>query len=81
MATHASDPAKDSESRVAEIIAILTVASVLSTLTVGLRCYCRAFMLRSFGWDDGVLLPAQVCLTSFPCMISPRSTANPVNRS
>lgn len=55
------DPALDAESRVGEIIAILVVASVLSTLVVALRLYCRAFMLRSFGWDDGLILPAQVC--------------------
>ncbi|GAB1314624.1 hypothetical protein MFIFM68171_04834 [Madurella fahalii] len=60
MSGPARDPALDAESRVGEIIAILSVASVLSTLAVGLRIYCRAFMLRSFGWDDGLILPAQV---------------------
>ncbi|KAL2020590.1 hypothetical protein VTK56DRAFT_8178 [Thermocarpiscus australiensis] len=54
------DPALDNESRTTEIIAILTVASILSTLVVALRTYCRGFLLRSFGWDDGVMLPAQV---------------------
>ncbi|KXX73360.1 hypothetical protein MMYC01_209508 [Madurella mycetomatis] len=60
MSGSARDPALDAESRVGEIIAILSVASVLSTLVVVLRIYCRAFMLRSFGWDDGLILPAQV---------------------
>lgn len=54
------DPALDGESRVGEIIAILSVASVLSTLVVALRCYCRAVILRNFGIDDMVIVPAQV---------------------
>jgi hypothetical protein len=53
-------PELDGQSRVGEIIAILTVASVLSTLAVALRCYCRIFMLRSFGIDDALIIPAQV---------------------
>ncbi|KAK4152013.1 hypothetical protein C8A00DRAFT_16638 [Chaetomidium leptoderma] len=52
-------PALDGESRVGEIIAILSVASILSTLTVALRCYSRAVILRSFGLDDIMILPAQ----------------------
>lgn len=60
MSGPARDPALDAESRVGEIFAILSVASILSTLVVVLRIYCRAFMLRSFGWDDGLILPAQV---------------------
>lgn len=54
------NPALDGQSRVGEIVAILSVASVLSTLVVTLRCYCRLFILNSFGIDDAVIVPAQV---------------------
>jgi len=55
------NPALDGESRVSEIIAILSVTTSLSTLIVALRCYTRAFILKSFGPDDAVIVPAQVC--------------------
>jgi hypothetical protein len=42
------------------IIAVLVVASVVSTLVVLLRCYSRAVVLRSFGLDDAIIVPAQV---------------------
>ncbi|KAK4202872.1 hypothetical protein QBC40DRAFT_319530 [Triangularia verruculosa] len=60
MAGPSPNPALDGESRVGEIIAILSVASVLSTLVVALRCYCRAVILRSFGLDDVLIVPAQI---------------------
>jgi hypothetical protein len=60
MAGPSPDPALDGQSRVGEIIAILSVASILSTLAVTLRCYSRAVILRSFGLDDAVIVPAQV---------------------
>ncbi|KAK5654657.1 hypothetical protein OQA88_6980 [Cercophora sp. LCS_1] len=60
MAVLQGDPALDGESRTGEIVAILTVASAVSTLAVLLRCYCRHVLLRSFGWDDGVMVAAQI---------------------
>jgi len=60
MAGPSPHPELDGQSRVGEIIAILTVASILSTLVVVLRCYSRAVILRSFGWDDAVIIPAQI---------------------
>jgi hypothetical protein len=60
MAGPSPNPALDGESRVGEIIAILTVASILSTLVVALRVYSRAVILRSFGLDDAMIVPAQV---------------------
>ncbi|EAQ86279.1 hypothetical protein CHGG_07532 [Chaetomium globosum CBS 148.51] len=60
MAGPSPDPALDGESRVGEIIAILSVASILSTLAVTLRCYSRAVILRSFGLDDAIIVPAQI---------------------
>ncbi|KAL2138503.1 hypothetical protein VTI28DRAFT_6653 [Corynascus sepedonium] len=60
MAGPSPDPALDSQSRVGEIIAIITVTSILSTLAVVLRCYSRAVILRSFGLDDAIMVPAQI---------------------
>ncbi|KAK4142422.1 uncharacterized protein C8A04DRAFT_13223 [Dichotomopilus funicola] len=53
-------PELDGESRVGAIVAILVVGSVLSTSAVVLRCYSRAVMLRCFGLDDAVMIPAQI---------------------
>jgi hypothetical protein len=65
------NPALDGESRVTEIIAILSVTTTLSTLIVVLRCYTRAFILKSFGPDDMVMVPAQVC-----CPLDERLSVN-----
>jgi hypothetical protein len=54
------DHSRDGESRVSEIIHILAVTSTLSTLAVLLRCYSRGYLIRSFGADDLVMIPAQV---------------------
>ncbi|KAK3903666.1 hypothetical protein C8A05DRAFT_32607 [Staphylotrichum tortipilum] len=54
------NPALDHESRADEIIAILSIASVLSTLVVAMRTYSRAVILRSFGPDDAIIIPAQI---------------------
>ncbi|KAL2152209.1 hypothetical protein VTH82DRAFT_5393 [Thermothelomyces myriococcoides] len=60
MAGSSPHPELDNEARTAEIVAILCVASILSTLVVGLRWYSRAVILRSFGLDDAILVPAQI---------------------
>lgn len=54
------DPTLDGESRFGEIVAILSVATILSTAAVVMRCYARLFILRCFGRDDGVMVAAQV---------------------
>lgn len=60
MAGPSPNPALDNESRVTEVVVILSVACTLSTLVVLLRCYSRAFVLRSFGPDDIMIIPAQI---------------------
>ncbi|KAK5656745.1 hypothetical protein OQA88_4293 [Cercophora sp. LCS_1] len=60
MAETKSLEALGKESRFAEIVIILSVFSVISTLAVGLRCYARRCILRCFGRDDGVMVAAQV---------------------
>jgi hypothetical protein len=47
-------------SRSLEIQAVLVTFSVLSATTVALRTYIRSKVLRSFGWDDGLMVVAQV---------------------
>ncbi|KAK3359581.1 hypothetical protein B0T25DRAFT_621071 [Lasiosphaeria hispida] len=50
----------DNQSRFGEIVTILSIASVVSTIAVALRCYARLFILRCFGRDDGVMVAAQI---------------------
>ncbi|KAK4159614.1 hypothetical protein QBC43DRAFT_272187 [Cladorrhinum sp. PSN259] len=60
MAGTSPNPALDGESRAATVIAILSVVTILSTLVVSLRCYCRAVILGNFGLDDALIIPAQI---------------------
>ncbi|KAF5521068.1 Satratoxin biosynthesis SC1 cluster protein 4 [Colletotrichum aenigma] len=53
------DHSLDGESRFGEIVAILIVGSVLSSVAVGLRAFTRLCMLRTFGMDDMVMIAAQ----------------------
>lgn len=50
----------DGSTRSPEIRAILITFSILSTTVVALRTYIRHMVLHSFGWDDGVMVIAQV---------------------
>jgi hypothetical protein len=50
----------DGESRSAEMCVILSVFCALSTTAVALRTYIRLVLLRTFGFDDGIMLVAQV---------------------
>lgn len=60
MATPNVDHALDGESRVAEIIAILSVGCVITSAVVALRVYTRTCLLRTFGADDAFMIAAQV---------------------
>lgn len=43
--------------------AVQTVASVfmpIACITVMLRCYVRGWLIKGFGWDDGVMVTALV---------------------
>ncbi|KAH6988351.1 hypothetical protein EDB80DRAFT_654432 [Ilyonectria destructans] len=50
----------DGESRSAEICIILSIFCALSTIAVALRSYIRLVLLRTFGFDDGIIIVAQV---------------------
>ncbi|KDN66580.1 hypothetical protein CSUB01_10139 [Colletotrichum sublineola] len=54
------DHSRDGETRFAEILAILVVGAVLSTLAVALRAFTRLKMLRTFGLDDVIMVVAQI---------------------
>jgi len=60
MANMIINPALNGQSRFGEIVIILSVFSIISTVAVGMRCYARLFILRCFGRDDGVMVAAQV---------------------
>jgi hypothetical protein len=42
----------------------------LSTIAIVLRCYCRAFVVKSFGLDDWSAIAAWVSLLSRAIMLS-----------
>lgn len=47
-------------------LAIFVVAAVmvsLSIVAVLMRCFVRLFLVRAFGWDDGLMVIALVCQT------------------
>ncbi|KAK2042612.1 hypothetical protein LZ31DRAFT_555905 [Colletotrichum somersetense] len=56
----AIDHSRDGETRFAEILAILIIGAVFSTLAVALRAFTRLKMLRTFGLDDVLMVVAQV---------------------
>lgn len=44
-------------------LAIFVTAAVmvgLSVITVAMRCFVRLYIVRSFGWDDGLMVIALV---------------------
>jgi hypothetical protein len=44
--------------------AVQTVAAVflpIATITVMLRIYVRGWIVKAFGWDDGMMVVALVC--------------------
>ncbi|KAG9568425.1 hypothetical protein KCU71_g840, partial [Aureobasidium melanogenum] len=51
--------------RIPEELYIVAITFLTMTWTsVFARAYVRGYMLRSFGWDDWTLIPAQICYTA-----------------
>ncbi|KAH7123202.1 hypothetical protein EDB81DRAFT_665771 [Dactylonectria macrodidyma] len=50
----------DGESRSAELCIILSIFCLISTIAVVLRSYIRLVLLRAFGFDDGIMVVAQL---------------------
>jgi len=69
--------AKENRGPEVEVVAILFL--ILTWISVSLRCYVRALMMKSFGMDDWLAIVALVCAcpeSPFPLLdISTKSTA------
>lgn len=50
------------EDRSQQVLAVALVFLVLAWITVGLRVYVRAFMLRSFALEDWLIVLTLVCV-------------------
>ena len=46
------------------MLSISAVFMSISAITIILRIYVRGFMIRSFGWDDWLMLVTWVCVVS-----------------
>lgn len=56
------------DARTGPRVGIIIVNSV-AVLILGLRVYARCFLIKCFGWDDGLMCIAGVC--AFPSAIEP----------
>lgn len=52
------------ESNTAKLLAVETVLISMVIAVVGLRCWCRHYMLRAFQLDDACMIAALVCISS-----------------
>jgi hypothetical protein len=50
------------EDRSLQVLAVGVVFIILAWITVGLRVYVRAFMLRTFALDDWLIILTSVCV-------------------
>lgn len=48
------------ENRGPEVAGVAGAFLLLTTIAIALRCYCRAFVVKSFGWDDNAAIVAYV---------------------
>lgn len=53
------------DSRQNEVLAVATLFFVLSWLTLGLRVYVRAFLMKTWGKDDSYMLASVVSVPPF----------------
>lgn len=58
------------------LIGVTAALFTLSTIAVGLRCYVRGRVTRTFGLDDGLMCAAQVCFC-FPSIAPPKTLLTP----
>ncbi|KAL2813365.1 hypothetical protein BJX63DRAFT_394223 [Aspergillus granulosus] len=61
------------EDRPLSIFVVSAVMAGLAIITVALRCFVRIYIVRAFGWDDGLMVVALVLFIalSILCMIGP----------
>lgn len=65
-------------------MACQTVAAVflpIATITVALRIYVRGWIVKAFGWDDGVMVGAMVCSIFFNSRSFPKLFCGVVSES
>jgi len=43
-----------------EVLGVYTLFLVLTTIFVSMRMYCRLYIQKAFGWDDGFAATAWV---------------------
>jgi hypothetical protein len=53
-------PGYHPESKVVPHVVVITFLTVIMLVTVVLRIYTRLALVRSFGWDDGLIIAAAV---------------------
>lgn len=63
-----------SESNSAKLLAVESVLISLVIVVVGLRCWCRHYMLRAFQFDDFAMIVALVRLPGFSIHVTILST-------
>jgi hypothetical protein len=51
----------DHDDRSRQLRAVAITFIPLVCMTMALRCYMRAKVIRALGWDDGVMVMALVC--------------------
>jgi hypothetical protein len=57
--------ATSKDDRSLEVKVVAAVFLAIASVTVILRCYVRLFLVKAFGWDDGAMVIALVCLPLF----------------
>jgi len=53
------------ENRGPEVAGVAGAFLLLTTIAIALRCYCRAFVVKSFGWDDNAAIVAYLFFVFF----------------
>lgn len=56
---------ESTQGKAPEVLAVALIFLCLSWVTVGLRVWVRAGMLRSFGWDDWTMVLTQLLFTAY----------------
>ena len=57
--------ADDPNGKKDEVLAIAILFFILTWISVGLRCFVRATIVRAFGWDDWTMLGSQILFTAY----------------
>jgi hypothetical protein len=61
----AAKEAYAAETNLPRILGVTTTIHAIALVFVVLRIYARVVVLRAFGWDDAVMIPAAVSISPF----------------